>query len=94
VQNYQDRNESQVIRIFLADVSCFNSCLNLTTLGPEIVAAILNETLPSEVMLLGAGGRDAGAVGGAVGEGWRESMNGHDSFRLFQANTYFYVYRL
>ncbi len=48
---FQDRNASQVIRIFLAGVSCLKSCLNLTTLAPDIVTAILDETLSPEVML-------------------------------------------
>jgi hypothetical protein len=47
----KDRTASQVIHIFPAGVSCFNSYLHLTTLAPDIVAAILDETLPSEVTL-------------------------------------------
>ena len=43
--------------------------VNLTTLAPDIVAAILDETLSPEVNAVRAGGGDADAVGGAVGEG-------------------------
>jgi hypothetical protein len=51
VQEFHDRNASQVISISLAGVGCLNFYLNLTTLAPDIVAAILDETLPPEVTL-------------------------------------------
>jgi len=51
VQEFLDRNASQVIRIFLAGVSCLKSCLNLTTLAPDIITAILDDTLPHTVTL-------------------------------------------
>jgi hypothetical protein len=40
---------------------------NLTPLAPDIIAAILDETLPKEVTFFELG-RDSGALGGAVGE--------------------------
>ena len=49
------------------DDSYVSRMVNLTTLAPDIVAAILNETLPSEVTLFELAG-GAAAVGGAAGE--------------------------
>ena len=36
--------------------------VNLTTLAPEIVAAILDDTLPAKLTLFDSGGGSAGAV--------------------------------
>ena len=54
------------------DDSYVTRMVNLTVLAPDIVAAILDETLPPEVTLFELSGGDAAAVGGAAGEGWRE----------------------
>jgi hypothetical protein len=51
-----------------ADDSCVSRMVNLITLAPDIVGAILDETLPPEVTLFERGG-GAVAVGGAVDEG-------------------------
>jgi hypothetical protein len=51
-----------------ADDSCGSRMVNLITLAPDIVGAILDETLPPEVTLFERGG-GAVAVGGAVDEG-------------------------
>ena len=51
VQEFHDRNASQVISISLAGVGCLNFYLNLTTLAPDIVAAILDDALPNHITL-------------------------------------------
>ena len=48
------------------DDSYVSRMVNLTTLAPDIVAAILDETLPAGGDAVRAGGGDAVAVGGAV----------------------------
>jgi len=64
--------------------------VNLTTLAPDIVAAILDVTLPPEVTLFEL------AAGTPVvwGEQWgrlKADDEGSLTFRPFQINTYFYV---
>jgi hypothetical protein len=48
------------------DSSYVSWMVNLTTLAPDTVAAVLNETLPPDPRLFDLGGRPAGAVGGAA----------------------------
>lgn len=52
------------------DSSYVSRMVNLTTLAPVIVAAILEETLPPKGDAFRAGGRPASAVGGAEAADW------------------------